>query len=221
MSSRAARIRIRTLAFGVIVDPNITQPLPFAGLSYVDFNLFGTGTQFSGFFGGSYGQLAFSAPSVRRHAVAAGRARVRHRLVVQRPRVRARTRAVHLDIRQRPAQAAVWVLRPLSARTALRLEYDWDYTKFGAGDVTDPAFVRAATTRTRTRCAPGWTSSARGWQASAWGSYARRIGWRPWGTAAGASLPKTPVRSGTRRLHALRREPAALPGAVSARDDED
>ena len=40
------------------------MPLPFAGLSYVDFNLFGTGTQFSGFFGGSYGQLAFSAPSL-------------------------------------------------------------------------------------------------------------------------------------------------------------
>ena len=63
--SPGARDRIRTLAFGVIVDPNISQPLPFAGLSYVDFNLFGTGTQFSGFFGGSYGQLAFSAPSLR------------------------------------------------------------------------------------------------------------------------------------------------------------
>ena len=45
--------RVRTLAFGVIIDPNISRPLPFAGLSYVDFNLFGTGTQFSGFFGGS------------------------------------------------------------------------------------------------------------------------------------------------------------------------
>ena len=57
--------RVRTLAFGVIVDPNISQPLPFAGISYLDFNLFGTGTQFNGFFGGSYGQLAFSVPSLR------------------------------------------------------------------------------------------------------------------------------------------------------------
>ena len=40
------------LAFGAIVDPNISRPLPFAGLSYVDFDLFGTGTQFNGFFGG-------------------------------------------------------------------------------------------------------------------------------------------------------------------------
>src|SRR5262245_17716216 len=32
--------RLTTLALGVIVDPNISQPLPFAGLSYVDFDLF-------------------------------------------------------------------------------------------------------------------------------------------------------------------------------------
>ena len=57
--------RVRTIAAGVIVDPNITTPLPLAGLSYVDFNLFRTGTQFSGFFGGSYAQAAFSSPSVR------------------------------------------------------------------------------------------------------------------------------------------------------------
>ena len=61
-----ATSRVRTLAFGVIVDPNISQPLPFAGLSYLDFNLFGTGTQFNGFFGGSYGQVAFSVPSIAR-----------------------------------------------------------------------------------------------------------------------------------------------------------
>jgi hypothetical protein len=56
--------RIRTLALGVIIDPNISKPLPFAGLSYVDFNLFGTGTQLNGFFGGSYAQVAVSVPSL-------------------------------------------------------------------------------------------------------------------------------------------------------------
>ena len=61
---RRASQRVRTLALGVIVDPNISTPLPFAGLSYVDFNLFGTGTQINGFFGGTYGQLAFSVPSL-------------------------------------------------------------------------------------------------------------------------------------------------------------
>ena len=79
-----------TLAVGVIVDPNISMPLPFAGLSYVDFNLFGTGTQLSAFFGGTYGQLAFSAPSLGgTRWQLAGRA-FAHRLVVQRSRVRRR-----------------------------------------------------------------------------------------------------------------------------------
>ena len=35
--------RVRTIAGGVIVDPNISIPLPFAGFSYVDFNFLGTG----------------------------------------------------------------------------------------------------------------------------------------------------------------------------------
>ena len=47
----------------VLVDPNITQ-LPFAGLNYTDFDLFGTGMQFNGFFGGAYGQAAWSVPSL-------------------------------------------------------------------------------------------------------------------------------------------------------------
>ena len=62
--------RVRTLAAGVIIDPNISVPLPFAGISYVDFNLLDTGTQVNAFFGGTYGQLAFSVPSIRRQPVA-------------------------------------------------------------------------------------------------------------------------------------------------------
>jgi hypothetical protein len=175
--------RIRTVAFGVIVDPNITRPLPFAGLSYVDFNLFGTGAQFSGFFGGSYGQLAFSAPSVRgTRWQLAGRAFGIASSYNDRAFELGREQYT-LDIRQRPAQAAVWLLRPLSARTALRIEYDWDYTKFGAGDVTDPAFTVPANQNAHALRA-GLDLQRAGWQASAWGSYARRIGWRPWGMAA-------------------------------------
>lgn len=175
--------RIRTLAFGVIVDPNISQPLPFAGLSYVDFNLFGTGTQFSGFYGGSYGQLAFSAPSVRgtRWQVA-GRAFGIASSYNDRAFVAGREQ-YGLDIRQRPAQAAVWLLRPLSPRSALRLEYDWDYTKFGPTDITDPAFTIPRNQNAHA-LRLGVDLQRAGWQASAWGSYAHRIGWRPWGIAA-------------------------------------
>jgi hypothetical protein len=174
--------RIRTLAFGVIVDPNISRPLPFAGLSYVDFNLFGTGAQFSGFFGGSYGQLAFSAPSLRgTRWQLAGRAFG----IASSYNDRAFEGGLEqytLDIRQRPAQAAVWLLRPLTARSALRFEYDWDYTKFGAGDVTDRAFIIPRNQNAHALRA-GLDLQRAGWQASLWGSYARRIGWRPWGFA--------------------------------------
>ena len=98
--------RVRTLAVGVILDPNISVPLPFAGLSYVDFNLFGTGTQLSAFFGGTYGQLAFSGPVAWRHALAACRAGFRHRVVVQRSRVRGRARDIR---REHPAAAGAGV----------------------------------------------------------------------------------------------------------------
>jgi hypothetical protein len=181
--------RIRTLAFGVIVDPNITRPLPFAGLSYVDFNLFGTGTQFSGFFGGSYGQLAFSAPSIRgtRWQIA-GRAFGIATSYNDRAFESGREQ-YPLDIRQRPAQAAVWVLRPLTPRSALRLEYDWDYTKFGAAPETDAGFTVPRNQNAHALRA-GLDFQRAGWQASVWGSYAKRIGWRPWGAdSAGASAP--------------------------------
>jgi hypothetical protein len=58
--------RVRTLAGGVTWDPNITVPLVFAGLSYLDFDLFGTGAQIDGFFGGTYGRLAWSGPPMGR-----------------------------------------------------------------------------------------------------------------------------------------------------------
>src|SRR4051812_18468207 len=171
---------IRTLAAGVIVDPNISVPLPFAGLSYVNFDLFHTGTQFSGFFGGSYAQAAFSAPSLggtrwqlagRAFAIATSyndRAFVNGREIYTR------------DIRQRPAQAAVWVLRPIAARAAVRVEYDWDYNRFERNEATDPAFVIPRNQNAHTLRA-GLDVQYAGWQASAWASQSVRIGWRRWG----------------------------------------
>ena len=175
--------RIRTFAFGVIVDPNISRPLPFAGLSYVDVNLFGTGAQFSGFFGGSYGQLAFSVPSLRgTRWQLAGRAFGIASSYNDRA-FEAGREQYPLDIRQRPAQAAVWLLRPLSARTALRLEYGWDYNAFGRHEVTAPEFVIPRNQNAHT-IRVGLDAQRAGWQGSIWGSYARRIGWRAWGLPA-------------------------------------
>jgi hypothetical protein len=182
--------RITTLAFGVIVDPNISQPLPFAGLSYVDFNLFGSGTQFSGFFGGSYGQLAFSAPSLAgTRWQLAGRAFGIATSYNDRAFAQGREQYA-LDIRQRPAQAAIWLLRPLGTRASARIEYDWDYNAFDRGETTDAAFV-VPRNQNAHALRLGLDLQRSGWQGSAWGSAARRIGWRNWG------LPADPPTAGS------------------------
>jgi hypothetical protein len=172
--------RIRTLAFGVIVDPNISVPLPFAGLSYVDFHLFGTGAQLNGFFGGTYGQVAFSAPSLGgTRWQLGGRAFGIASSYNDRQFSQGREQ-YELDIRQRPADGAIWLLHPLSPRTGVRLEYDWDYTKFAAGDQTAPAFV-VPRNQNAHAIRLGLDLQRAGWQAAAWGSVGRRIGWRAWG----------------------------------------
>lgn len=178
--------RVRTLAFGVIVDPNISQPLPFAGISYVDFNLFGTGTQFNGFFGGAFGQLAVSVPSVSRSRwQIAGRAFGIATAYNDRAFEQGREQYAQ-NIRQRPAQASVWALRPLSSRVTLRLGYDWDYTKFSRSEVTDASFVVPANQVVH-GARVGLDLQRAGWQMSVWWNPARRAGWRPWGYPTQAS----------------------------------
>ena len=171
---------IRTFAAGVIVDPNITTPLPFAGLSYVDFDLGHTGTQFSGFFGGSYAQASFAVPSIagtrwqiagRAFAIAAA----------YNDRAFAGGKEIYTrDIEQRPAQVALWALRPIGARAALRLEYDWDYNRFSRSDVTDPSFVVPQNQNAHGLRA-GLDLQRAGWQVSMWASHTERVGWQRWG----------------------------------------
>ena len=175
-----AAARVRTLAVGVIVDPNISRPLPFAGLSYVDFDLFRTGTQVNAFFGGTYGQLAFSVPSIagtrwqlagRAFGIASSyndRAFADGREIYER------------NIRQRPAHASTWVLKPLSPRLMLRGGYELDYTQFGGSDLTSPAFtVPADQVAHSVRLA--LDGQRAGWSASLWWAGSKRSGWRAWG----------------------------------------
>jgi hypothetical protein len=172
--------RIRTMAMGVIVDPNISTPLPFAGVSYVDFDLFGSGTQFSGFFGGTYAQAAFSAPSLAgTRWQLAGRAFAIATSYNDRAFVEGREIYIH-DIRQRPAQVAIWALRPIGPRAAARVEYDWDYNRFDRGEVTDPAF-RIPANQNAHGLKLGLDLQYAGWQTSVWASHTVRLGWRPWG----------------------------------------
>ena len=172
--------RVRSLIGGVIIDPNISVPLPFAGISYVDFNLFNTGTQFNGFFGGSYGQLAFSVPSLggTRWQVAG---RAFGIASSYNDRAFANGREIYEeDIRQRPSSASVWLLRPLTPRISFRAGYDLDYTHLARGDLTAPDFEIPAD-----QIVHGARLSLdlqrAGWNASLWWNPARRAGWHAWG----------------------------------------
>ena len=91
-----------TLAAGVLVDPNISRPLPFAGLGYVDFDFLGTGAQVNGFFGGVFAQLAWTVPSLGGSRWQAPRVGLRGSRLLQRPGLRRRRRA----LRREPAAAA-------------------------------------------------------------------------------------------------------------------
>lgn len=175
--------RVRTIAAGVIVDPNISVPLPFAGVSYVDFNFLGTGTQVNAFFGGTYGQFAFSVPSIGGSRWQfAGRGFGIASSYNDRSFVDGRERYEE-DIRQRPAQVAVWFLRPLTSRIAVRVGYDLDYTHLRAGDATAPDFVVPASQVVHGARLSLDVQRA-GWNGSAWWNPARRAGWRSWGKPA-------------------------------------
>jgi hypothetical protein len=174
---------VRTLAAGVIVDPNISVPLPFAGVSYVDFNFLRTGTQVNAFFGGTYGQFAFSVPSLGGSRwQLAGRGFGIASSYNDRSFVNGRERYEE-DIRQRPAQVAIWVLRPLTPRIALRAGYDLDYTHLAAGEATAADFIVPADQIVH-GARFSLDAQRDGWNASAWWNPARRTGWRAWGRSA-------------------------------------
>jgi hypothetical protein len=175
-----AATRIRTMAFGAIVDPNITRPLPFAGVSYVDFDLFERGGQLNAFFGGTYGQLAFSIPALaNRRWQIAGRAFG----IASSYNDRAFSGGRELyerAFRQRPAHGSVWLLAPLGPRISLRAGYDLDYTHFARSDQTAADFeVPAAQVVHGLELA--LEGQRFGWSGTLWWNPARRAGWRTWG----------------------------------------
>ena len=172
--------RVRTVAVGVILDPNISQPLPFAGLSYIDFDLFGTGTQLNGFFGGTYGQVAIAVPSIGGTRWQLG-GRAFGIVSSYNDRAFVDGREIYAaNISQRPAHASVWLLRPVTARLTMRGGYELDYTAYGRVDSTAATFeVPPAQAAHALRV--GVEGQWAGWSASAWWAGVRRAGWRRWG----------------------------------------
>jgi hypothetical protein len=212
LADRASRVR--TLAAGVILDPNISRPLPFAGLSYVDFDVLGTGAQLNAFFGGTYGQLAFSVPSLGgTRWQLAGRAFGIASSYNDRA-FDAGREIYEENILQRPAHASVWLLRPLTPRISLRAGYDLDYTHFAAADVTAPRFtVPADQVVHGARFAIDVQRG--GWQASAWWNPARRAEWRAWGTPASGDYD--PAHRGFQRYGASLSRSAVLTPRLAGR----
>ena len=190
-SEVTAATRVPTVVAGVLVDPNISRPLPFAGLNYADFDLFGTGTQFNGFFGGTYGQAAWSVPSVRGSRwQLAGSAFLVLARYHDRAFVEGRERYDE-NLLQRPAHADVAIVRPLAPRVALRVGYDLAHTSFDRAESTDSAFQVPAS-----QWAHGFRvelhAQRYGWTFGGWWSPAKRVGWRPWGPGA-AGEPDRPA----------------------------
>ena len=191
--------RIRTAVFGVLVDPNISTPLPFAGVSYVDLNLFDTGTQLNAFFGGSYGQLSWSVPSLggtrwQAHGTAFAIA-VRY----NDRSFRGGVEQYAENITQRPAHVAAGLVRPLSARLRARIDYELDYTAFDRADTTAATFVVPANAIVH-GLVTSIEAESGAWSARAWFNPAVRQGWSPWGDARqpdAISSEKSFVRFGT------------------------
>ena len=172
--------RVRTIAAGVIVDPNISRPLPFAGLSYVDFDLFGTGGQLNAFLGGGYGQLAFSAPSVAGTRWQLGGRAFAIASSYNDRAFRAGREIYEENLRQRPAYASAWLLRPLGARTALRMGYAFEYTRLRAAPETATDFTVPADQVVHV-LQLSLEAQRAGWTGSVWWHPARRAGWEQWG----------------------------------------
>ena len=197
---RRAPTRVRTLAAGVIVDPNISVPLPFAGLSYVDFDLFGTGTQLNAFFGGSLRAARGVGAVARREPLAARRA---GRSASPRRTTTARSGRARGLRGEHPAAAGARVGLAAAAADAaghVRAGYELDYTRLAAAP-TRPrrSFVVPADQVVARRCGSRSKGSAAGGPGRRGGTRRGETGWRAWGRPRRTTIRRTPTFSATAR----------------------
>jgi hypothetical protein len=196
---QSAGDRVRTIAFGVLVDPNISRPLPFAGLSYVDFNWLRPGGQLSAFIGGTYGQVAWMLPALGRPRVQIGGSAFAIASEFNDRSFRGGVERYDENLRQRPARATVSAGLPFGDRVRVRVGYELEFTVLRAADTTSAAFVvppdlvvHGARVALELQHGP-WTSET--WWNPAW-----RQGWRAWGFPPAGGSDYDPSHSDFQRF---------------------
>src|SRR5262245_28243850 len=198
---------VRSFIGGVLVDPNISRPLSFAGLSYVNVDLFGTGAQLNVFFGGVFGQASWAVPAI------AGTKWQAHGKVFAMgaqysDRVFRNGREQYSEnLLQRPGYVSAGVVRPLTTQVRLTADYSLSMTALERtantpppfeipGDVVDHGVLLAIDT------------DRGAWGLRGWWNPVRRQAWRPWGlpgTFDAATRDYQRYGAGVTRTIALRR----------------
>jgi undecaprenyl-diphosphatase len=184
-----AASRVTTLAAGVLIDPNISQPLPFAGVGYVDFDFLGTGAQVNAFLGAGFAQASWSVPSVAGSRWQLQGSAFATFVEYNDRAFRDGLERYEENLRQRRARVALAAVRPLSARSRVRLGYELTHTRLRRADTTAADFVTPVSPLVHA-LRLGLEAERNGWAASAWFSPAWRQRWEPWG---GPSLREPPA----------------------------
>jgi hypothetical protein len=170
--------RIWTGVAGVLVDPNIDDPLPFAGLGYLDLDFLGTGSQLNAFAAGPFLQLAWSSRPIGRTLL---QVRGFASLVEYNDRAfRDGVERYDENVRQQPAVAAIEAIRPFGTGNRARVSYEIARPGLERGPDTGAAF-RTPASPTVHSIRLGLDTEIARWTVSAWTSAARRDRWTDWG----------------------------------------
>jgi hypothetical protein len=154
--------------------------LSFAGLSYVNLDLFGRGGQLNVFFGGVFGQAAWAIP-----AIAGTKWQVHGKVFAigaqYSDRVFRNGREQYSEnLLQQPGYVSIGVLRPLTSQVRLTADYSLAITALEPTGNTPPLFeVPGDVVDHGALLAIDADRGA--WGLRGWWNPARRDGWRRWG----------------------------------------
>jgi hypothetical protein len=203
---------IRSIIGGLLADPGISRPLAFAGLSYVNLDLFGRGAQLNVFFGGVFGQASWSVPSIagsrwQAHGSAFGIAAQFTDRVFRNGREQYAE-----NLQQQPGYASVGVLHPLTPRVRVTLDYTFDMTALERTVNTPPLFVVPRSVVNH-GVVLGIEAVRGAWTVGGWWNPVVRYRWSRWGLPGGFD----PSTRDYQRYGVRLRRTLALASSVSSR----